>query len=158
MKIQLRITKPNRRNRATGIRRSVLAASVASLIALSLAAPSSAATFTKQNNNTNLDQAGSWSAGGPPTGADIASFDSTVATAANINNILLGSNQTWGQLQITNPAGPLVINAAFVLTLNGVAGVGIQMGAATQDFTMSEPGSPWVAASLGTSTEDGRSP
>ena len=76
MKIQFRAsraTKLNCKTRATGLRRNILAASIASLAVLSLVAPSSAATFTKQNNNTNLDQAGSWSAGGPPTGADIAS-------------------------------------------------------------------------------------
>ena len=133
--VSLRTNRQNRASRKSGLRRSILAASIATLGVLSLVPLASAATITKANNATNLDTGASWVGGVAPIGVDIALFNATVATAANINPIALGSNLTWGQLQLTNPAGPLVIFSGFSLTLNGVAGTGIDMSAATQDFT-----------------------
>ncbi len=137
--VSLRTNRKSSTRRKSGLHR-ILAASIATFGMLSLAPLASAVTITKANNGTNLDTGASWVGGIVPTGVDIALFNATVATAANINGIGLGSNQTWGQLQLTNPAGPLVIVTGFALTLNGVAGTGIDLSAATQNFTFDGSG------------------
>ncbi len=134
-------------NRKT-VRRAhtLLALSAAAGIA-GLLAPShvNAATATKANNTTNLNDGGSWVGGnagnttpgnGQPGGADIALFNNTI-TAANATS-LGDSAQVWGEIQVTNPGGAITIGTVgdgFSLQLNGIGGVGIDMSAATQNLT-----------------------
>jgi autotransporter-associated beta strand protein len=75
-----------------------------------------------------------------PGSADIARWDSTLATAANAT-AALGADTTWGGIQIVNPAAAVTISAGNTLTLTGVANaaavnVGIDMSAATQNLTL----------------------
>jgi len=110
-------------------------------MALSLAVGTAQAqtTYTRQNNTTLLNVAGAWNAGGPPTGVDIAKWDSTCG--ANVGTAL-GGNVTWGQILLTNNVGSAVTianTASSTLTLNGVSGTGIDMSAANQNLTINNP-------------------
>lgn len=69
----------------------------------------------KANNTDNLSSASSWVGGTTIPGAfDIARWNNTVGA----NNVSMGTNLTWGSLQITNPDGTVTINGAQTLTLN----------------------------------------
>jgi fibronectin-binding autotransporter adhesin len=100
------------------------------LLGSALAARAPAATITKKDDTNNLNAKASWGPGGPPGSTDIALWDSTV-TGANVTS--LGANLSWLGIQITNPGGPVTINAGNTLTLGAS---GINMSAATQDFTL----------------------
>src|ERR1700694_2178916 len=102
-------------------------------VTLLLAQSAQAATRTKANNTTNLNLTGSWSGGVVPGSGDIALWNSTVTGA---NTVSLGANLNFGEIQITNPGGLVTINAGNTLTLSGIAGVGIDMSAATQNLTL----------------------
>lgn len=92
----------------------------------------SAGTITKANNTTNLDQSGSWVGGVLPGAADAALWNSTVTGS---NSVSLGTNRTFGQIQVSNPAGAVTLNNN-TLTLNGLGGIGINMGSAAQNLTI----------------------
>jgi autotransporter-associated beta strand protein len=118
--------------------RKLLALVCAMVISLAVGTAQAQTTYTRQNNTTLLNAAGAWDAGGPPTGVDIAKWDSTCG--ANVGTAL-GGNVTWGQILITNPGGAITIanTASSTLTLNGVTGTGIDMSAANQNLTINNP-------------------
>jgi fibronectin-binding autotransporter adhesin len=137
--------------------RTMFAKSLA--VALGMSLLGSGATFaqaviTKDNNTTNLDQAGSWVGGVVPTNVDTALWDSTVVGA---NSTVLGSDQSWAGLRITNPGGLVTIGAGNTLTLG--AG-GIDMASATQNLTLNNgvdlgAAQTWTVASGRTLTVGG---
>jgi fibronectin-binding autotransporter adhesin len=88
------------------------------------------AVISKANNTTNLDQGASWVGGLAPTNLDTALWDATVVGA---NSTVLGTDQSWAGLRITNPGGLVTIGAGNTLTLG--AG-GIDMSGATQSLTL----------------------
>lgn len=94
-----------------------------------------AAEVVKADNSTNLGNSGSWIGGTQPGATDIAVWDSTVATATSAN---MGAARTWGQIKVTTLVNAFTIGTGG-LTLNGVSGVGIDMSAATADFTLNNP-------------------
>ncbi len=95
------------------------------------AAQTHAADFTKANNTDNLNLSSSWTNNAVPGGSDIAIWDSTV-TGANTSSI--SNHFAVAGIQILNPGGPVTLSSAgYWLTLNAS---GIDMSAATQDFTV----------------------
>lgn len=96
------------------------------------AAQTHAADFYKANNADNLNLSSSWTNNAVPGGSDIAIWDSTV-TGANTSSI--SNHFAVAGIQILNPGGPVTLNssAGYWLTLNAS---GIDMSAATQDFTV----------------------
>ncbi len=102
------------------------------LLTLSLASQhAAAATMTKADNSNDLNLSSSWAGGVVPGAFDVASWDSTVTGP---NSTLLGANQTWGGISLSNPGGAVTIGGANTLTLGGN---GIDMSAATQNLTLS---------------------
>ena len=109
--------------------------------------PLHAATYSRLNNTTTLDLAGAWSAGGPPTSADAAQWDST--DTGNLST-LLAASANWAEIIIANnAAGAITIGSAhgaspnytptYTLTLNGIgdgANTAIDMSAANQNLTI----------------------
>lgn len=95
--------------------------------------PAQAAVISKKNGN-NLNNNGGWVPSGVPTPADVAIFDGTNLTVAVVHD--MGGSLTFGELVIANPGGLQTISSigGFTLTLNGIAGKGIDMSAATTDF------------------------
>ena len=91
----------------------------------------------KTNNPANLNIAGSWVNNAVPGVGDFAIWNSIVS-AANTTNAL-GTNLTWGCIQILNPGGPVCLTGSNTLSLNGVAGTGIDMSSASQDLTIACP-------------------
>ena len=89
-------------------------------------------SIVKADNTDNLNLTTSWVGGVVPTTADRAQWDSTVTSA---NTTVLGGDLTFGGIVITNPAGPVTVNAGNTLTL-GSAITDINMSAATQDLTL----------------------
>ncbi|MCU0748288.1 MAG: autotransporter-associated beta strand repeat-containing protein [Akkermansiaceae bacterium] len=92
---------------------------------------SAAATRVKLNNTDDLNLASSWTGGLAPGLADVARWDSTVTSA---NSVILGSNLSWGGIQIADPAGAVSISGANTLTL-GTSG--IDMSSATANLAIS---------------------
>jgi autotransporter-associated beta strand protein len=109
-------------------------------------------TQVKTNTAGSLGAGGSYVSGTAPGSADIAQFNSTITTAQTDT---LGGNLTLGEIQVTNPGGPITIagdTSASTLTLggtvivpgvNGLPGVyaGIDLSAATQNLTFGANGS-----------------
>src|SRR6185437_6949672 len=97
-----------------------------------------AAEIDKANNSDNLNLTTSWTGGVAPGANDTAAWNSAVSGA---NTVSLGASTAWQGIKITNPGGPVLINADGNTLTNGnatVAGnVGIDMSAATQDLTLS---------------------
>src|SRR2546423_5809554 len=108
---------------------------VAALLVLFVVASAAAATINKANNTNNLNLTTSWTGGVVPGSTDIALWNNTVAGA---NNVALGANLNFGEIQITNPGGLVTISntGGFTLTLSGVSGVGIDMSSATRNLTI----------------------
>ena len=65
---------------------AIIFSSVAVALAL-LSQSSPAGSIYKQDNNVNLDQAGSWTNGAAPGAGDTAIWAANVATASNCTNI-----------------------------------------------------------------------
>ncbi len=110
--------------------------SLMSAVSLALAGQAAyAATIARENNADALNLGSAWqdTVDGDvvPGATDIALWDSAILAPTGS---VLGTNTTWGQIQVTNPAGAAGILAGNTLTLNGVSGVGIDMSAATADF------------------------
>ena len=103
-------------------------------------------TYFKADNTTALNLAASWTASpaGPPPAATTsqARWDSTVTVARAAT---LGASTTWGQIVVVNPGGAcgITVSAGTTLTLTPTdavaAGVGIDMFAATQGFSIAGP-------------------
>jgi autotransporter-associated beta strand protein len=89
-----------------------------------------ATTYIKQNNNTTLNNSGSWG-GGPPGSGDIAEWtsvsDGTGSTAA------LGGNVSWGGIQITNVTNWITISTGSTITLGSS---GVNMSSAANSFSI----------------------
>lgn len=121
-------------------RRAVVVA-VASTLGFSAMA-AEAATFTKADNNSQLNQAASY-VGPPaaaPTATDVILWDSTLATPAN-GTVGVGGNYIVGGLQVTNPSGPITITSGSIggsptTSVFTIGASGIDMSAATQDLTI----------------------
>lgn len=102
--------------------------------ASALSAPAFAADVTKADNADNLELTTSWVGGIAPTVADVALFNSTLASNSAWT---LGAAQTWGGIRVTNPlVGPFTINGTAALTIGAF---GVDMSAATQDLTINTP-------------------
>jgi autotransporter-associated beta strand protein len=109
---------------------------LAATLALALAAPAFAATYTRQDNATALNAAGAWSAGGPPTTTDAGEWN---GVTTNLNTGL-GGNTTWGEIIMgSSQTSPVIIstnNAGSNLTLSDISGTGIDMSAAAASLTI----------------------
>lgn len=90
---------------------------------------SAATPNVKDNNTTDLDQAGSWTTS-VPTSGEVALWESTVTGA---NSTALGSDIEFQGVEVQDPGGLVTISAGNTLTI-GTAG--IEMGAATQSMTV----------------------
>jgi hypothetical protein len=93
---------PRPRNANLPIGLLTIAAALAAQPALS-----PAAIIIKADNNNPLNLPASWLGNVPPTSSDIALWNSTISQP---NFSLLGSNQSWNGLQLTNPAADITIN------------------------------------------------
>jgi autotransporter-associated beta strand protein len=100
--------------------------------------PASAGVFVKANDTTDLDLAGSWTAGtGVPGSADTALFDLTFSPANNNANI--GTNLTWTGITVSNNLqSGFTINATGTNALTLGTG-GINMSNANQNLTINAP-------------------
>jgi autotransporter-associated beta strand protein len=87
--------------------------------------------IAKADNTNALNVGSSWVGGLVPDANSFAVWDSTVTGA---NTVALGASASWSGLSISNPAGPVTISAGNTLTLGAL---GIDMGAATQNLTVS---------------------
>ncbi len=105
--------------------------SLTCFVFLATAAHLGAATITKANNTDNLNLASSWTNGVVPGVADVARWDATVTAA---NAAALGVDTSWSGIIITNPGGPVTINAGNTLTLGTN---GIDLSRASQNLTIS---------------------
>lgn len=103
-------------------------------IAVSLSAVTAeAANINKGNNTDDLNLTTSWVGGVAPTASDVALWDATVTGA---NSVSLGADPSWQGIKITNPAGPVTINAGNTLTLVGGITNTIDMATAIQNLTL----------------------
>jgi len=116
----------------------VISALAAAFVAASLW--TSKAQILKADNNTSLDQGGSWVGNIAPGSSGIAAWDATVATAANCTNTL-GVSVSWGGIIISNPVAPVKI-----LTNNFPT---ISLGASGIDLSQATEGL-WIAPALTT--------
>ena len=91
----------------------------------------------KANNTNLLNQAASWTNNAVPGPNDFAVWN-FIVTAPNTTNTL-GADMTWGGIKIINPGGPVTLTGSNTLTLNGVAGIAIDMSNAVQDLTIHCP-------------------
>lgn len=103
-----------------------------SLLAIVALAPiAGAATRTKANNVTPLNQGASWFSGTAPGSGDIALWDSTVTGA---NSVSLGASLSWLGIQITNPGGAISISGGGNTLTLGASG--IDASTTTQQLTL----------------------
>ena len=100
-------------------------------IAVLLASASPLSAATKANNATPLTQPASWVNSIAPSTVDPALFNNTLTTALTTT---LGANLSWLGLQVTNPAGPITINADGN-TLSLGSG-GMDLSTSTQNLTL----------------------
>jgi autotransporter-associated beta strand protein len=109
---------------------SLFSIAAAMLSTTILSTTSWAANVIKADNADNLNLGTSWVSGSPPTSLDIGVWDSTVTTP---NTTVLGANTNWAGIRISNPGGPVTINAGNFLT-NGASG--IDMSTANNALTL----------------------
>ena len=114
--------------------------------------PSVHVAITNADKGGNLTAGTSWVGGVAPGATNVAVFDSTITSAnpAYATNVL-GTNTTWGEIQILNPALPIQISAGNTLTLNGLNSLGIDMSQAANALTLNCPaalgaGQTWLVA------------
>ncbi len=103
------------------------------ILAACLVCPSliQAAIFSKANNTSALNTAGSWVNNAVPGTGDIAQWDNNAATSTTN---ALGVTTSWGGVRIVNPGATVQIVSNNVLT-NGV--FGIDMSSATANLVFS---------------------
>ena len=96
--------------------------------------------ITNADKGGNLTAGASWIGGVAPGATNAAVFDSTITSAnpAYATNVL-GTNTTWGEIQILNPALPIQISTGNTLTLNGLNSLGIDMSQAANALTLNCP-------------------
>jgi hypothetical protein len=137
--------------RFLGLRAALFGAAIAAL----LAAPAAQATTYTFSGTASGDVALSpnWTPSGPPGASDIAEWVSG-SVSANFTT----ASQTWGEIQITNPAAlitlasPSGVGLGFGLTLGGVSNttgvnIGIDMSGASKGLTMANLSSLTLATS-----------
>ncbi len=108
---------------------SIVAIAVTSVVSLS----AYGADVIKADTTDPLELGAAWG-GSVPTVADVAVFNSTLATNSAWT---LGAAQTWGGIRVADPlVGPLTINGTAALTIGRF---GIDMSAATQNLTINTP-------------------
>jgi len=90
----------------------------------------SAASITKADNTTALNDSASWVGGSVPASGDVAIWDSTVTSA---NTVALGADLDWQGIQVLDPAGSVTITAGNTLSLGSG---GIDLLAATADLAV----------------------
>ena len=105
----------------------------AAAISLAVADHAAAAPISKADTADNLTVPTSWVGGVVPTSADVAVWDSTVATAANASTPALGADTNWAGILISNPSGPVAIPAGNTLSLGAS---GVDMSAASQGLNL----------------------
>ena len=105
---------------------------IASVMLYAFVNHGSATTYLKANNQTSLNQTGSWNTGVVPTSSDIGKWDNTVS--AGNGSVSLGGNMTWAGMIIANPGGWITFNAGNTLTIGSSSG--IDMSGATQNLTI----------------------
>lgn len=94
---------------------------------------SHATTIIKANNANDLNQTNSWVTNGPPSSADVATWDATVTA---VNTCLLGADMTWGGITVgvgSNPGGNVAITIGNTLTLGPS---GIVLSSANRNLTL----------------------
>lgn len=91
------------------------------------------AQIRKEDNFDTLDQTTSWVGGAAPGSGDIAQWDNQLSGSITAD---LGADLSWQGIRILNPAGVVGITGVNpnLLTLGAA---GIDMGAATQNLTLS---------------------
>lgn len=102
---------------------------------IALTSVSSAATYNKAPNAVDLDDPNSWG-GTVPTSLDIANWN---AGSGNNSTASLGSDQTWGTVQVKDATGTVTINGPGTLTLVGTGGGSVGINAdsgTTADLTI----------------------
>jgi autotransporter-associated beta strand protein len=118
---------------------------LSSMIVVVMATLAAQAQIQKTNNNTSLEQGGSWVGGVAPSSSQVAIWDATVATAANCTNTLVGA-LSWGGIQVSNPA------VAVKILTNGLANAtAISIG--SSGITLTNSADLWLAPAL-TATAD----
>ncbi|MBN8459249.1 MAG: autotransporter-associated beta strand repeat-containing protein [Verrucomicrobia bacterium] len=95
-----------------------------------IATPHLPATINKADNVTLLNQPGSWVGDVAPGAFDIARWTGL----SGANSVQPGANLRWSGIAVAGTGGAVGIGAGNTLTLGGG---GIDMGAATQDLTIS---------------------
>jgi hypothetical protein len=90
----------------------------------------SAASITKADNSTPLNDTASWVGGLVPASGDVAVWDSTVTAA---NTVALGADLDWQGIQVLDPAGTVTISTGNTLSLGSG---GIDLSAATADLAV----------------------
>ncbi len=112
-----------------GLLRGLVLAAV--LPAASLTMPTaSAASITKADNTTALNDTASWAGGVVPGSGDVAVWDSTVTSA---NTVALGADLDWQGIQVLDPAGTVTISTGSTLSLGSS---GIDLSTASADLTV----------------------
>ena len=96
-----------------------------------------ASIYRENNSNKTLNDRHAWVGNKVPTGTDIAVWGSNFQNAAGASKNL-GGNVTWGQIKIENPGYDITIpnTGGYTVTLNGVAGTGIDLASATKNLTI----------------------
>jgi autotransporter-associated beta strand protein len=130
------------------------------VLAMAALAPaaSAQATYTKANNTTALNLAGSWVGGTAPTSADTALWDNTV-TGANLAGTFT-ANATWNGIVVNNTAtGGVTIGATGGNTLTLGSG-GINAGSSNQTLALLSPmilsaNQTWTFSTSGTNNSIG---
>ena len=92
-----------------------------------------AGTVVKANNSTPVNQNGSWVGGVAPSSSDIAQWDNTVASAANLQMTFAG-NVDWLGIRIFDPIGDVSTTTGNNVITLGASG--IDMTAATVNLTL----------------------
>ena len=115
---------------------------VGALSAIVVTGRGHAATFTKSDNTTALDQAGSWG-GTAPGNADLANWSGTYNTAGSLAAGLPGSALTWQGITVGSLAGAAAgtvsiggTGAPMALSVLTVGGSGINLTGASQDLVI----------------------
>jgi fibronectin-binding autotransporter adhesin len=103
---------------------------------LVMPASAQAAVITKAHNSHNLNLGSSWVGGVVPGPDDVAQWDTSLSSWLS-----LGADMTWGAIRITQGASSHVRIGyhGYVLGLDGIDGVGIDMAEAKVDATLNCP-------------------
>ncbi|WP_265594629.1 autotransporter-associated beta strand repeat-containing protein [Haloferula sp. BvORR071] len=104
---------------------------LATSLGLAVAAHAAETVIAKLDNADNLNLGSSWLGGVTPGSSDVASWDAAVTAE---NTTLLGGDLSWAGIRVSNPGGPVTINAG-----NTLGSLGIDMSVATQNLVLAQP-------------------